>query len=74
MKRLAVTAFLLLAGLGARVDAGSLPQPMSLVQRHKTSNVSHFVAGATQKLPGAASLVSRERDRTARLSHAVRGK
>ena len=74
MKRLAVIAFLLLVALGTRLDAGPLPAPMSPVARHKTSNFSHYVRGAGQKLPTAAGLESRDRHRTIRLTHAVRGK
>jgi hypothetical protein len=74
MKRLTSTAFLLLAALGARVDAKSLPQAISQVQRHQSSNVSHYVRGAGQKLPLAIGLESRDRHRTVRQTHAVRGK
>jgi hypothetical protein len=74
MKRLAVTAFLLLAALGTRVDAGPLPKPISPVERHKTSNFTHYVRGAGQKLPAAIGLESRDRYRTVRQTHAVRGK
>ena len=74
MKRLTVTAFLLLAALGARVDAGSLPQPISLVARPSSGNVSHYVRGAGQKLPLAIGVESRDRHRTVRQTHAVRSR
>ena len=74
MKRLTVIAFLLLAGLGSRLDAGPLPKPMSRVAGHTTANFSHYVRGAGQKLPAASGLESRDRHRTLQQSHAVRGK
>jgi len=73
MKRLASVAFLLLVALGAQAHAGPLPKPTSLVDRHKASNVTHYVR-ADQKLPRAVGLESRDRHRTVRQTHYVRGK
>jgi hypothetical protein len=73
-RRLAVTAFVLLAALGTRVDAGPLPKPTSFVERHQSSHVTHYVRGARQKLPVAIGLESSDRHRTVRHTHAVRGK
>jgi hypothetical protein len=73
MKRLTVTAFLLLAGLGARVEAGPLPKPMSAIARHRSASVTHYVRGAGQRLPAAIGLESRDRHRDLRPTHAVRG-
>jgi hypothetical protein len=69
MKRLAIAAFLLVVGLGARAHGGPLPKPASLVERHRSSNSTHYVR-ADQSLPGAASLV--ERHRSSNLTHYVR--
>jgi len=69
MKRLAILAFLVFVALGARVDAGDLPEAASLVGRHATDNFTHFVR-ADQALPEAASLVGRHA--TDNFTHFVR--
>ena len=69
MRRLAIPAFLLVVALGAQADAGELPNPASLVDRHKSSNFTHAVR-ADQALPEAASLVGRHT--TSNFTHAVR--
>ena len=74
MKRLALTAFVLLAGLGTRVDAGSLPKPASSLARQKPASLTHSVRSPEQKLPPANRLESRDRHRDQRPTHAVRGK
>jgi hypothetical protein len=74
MKRLAVTAFLVVAGLGTVVDAGPLPAPVSPFARHKSSNFTYYVRGAGRRLPTAIGLESRDRYRAIRPTHAVRGK
>ena len=72
MRRLAIPAFLLVVALGAQADAGELPNPASLVDRHKSSNFTHAVR-ADQALPDAAGLDSGDRHREVHETHAVRG-
>lgn len=75
MKSSTATAFLLLGALlGAPAAAGALPKAVSLVERHKSAHVSHFVRGPERKLPGAVGLDSRDRHRIPQLTHAVRAK
>jgi hypothetical protein len=74
MKRLAMAVSLLLVALGAQAEPAGLPKPISLVNRHKASNITHFVRGADQKLPKAAGLESRDTQREPRKSHGVREK
>jgi hypothetical protein len=74
MKRLAMAAFLLFAVLGAGVEAGPLPEPISVIQRHQTSNVTPYVRSTGHKLPDPIRMVGNDRHRGTWQTHAVRGK
>jgi hypothetical protein len=72
MTRLAA-AFLLLAALGAWVEAGPVPEPVSLIQRPMTTHLTHSLR-ADQKLPSPKPMGSGDRYRHTGLTHGVRGK
>lgn len=74
MKRLAMAAFLLLAVTTARVDARSLPQAKSAINRNTGSHVTPFVRGTQAKVPEPVRDASRTTHRDLHLTHAVRGK
>ena len=74
MKRLTVTAFLVVAALGTLVDAGPLPTPVSPVAAAQDRELHALRPGRGAKLPAAIGLESRDRYRTIRPTHAVRGK
>lgn len=74
MKRSATVAFLLLAVIGARVEARELPQPLSALQRDRSCNFTHVVRGPQQKLPQPVRDESRGRYRPSWQTHALRGR
>jgi hypothetical protein len=74
MKRLAMAAFLLLAAISARTEAGSLPSPKSVIDRERPTYQTHYVRGNRAKLPEPVRDASRASQRDLRLTHAVRGK
>jgi hypothetical protein len=74
MKRPTVVAVLLFVALGAGVEARDLPTPISPVSRHKTSNFTAYVRGTRRKLPEPIHMGRKDRRRSLRLTHSVRGK
>jgi hypothetical protein len=68
-------ALLLFAVLAAGVEAGGLPEPISLIQRQPSnSHVSHYVRGPGRKAPAAMRMGDNDRHHTTWLTHGVRGK
>jgi hypothetical protein len=74
MTRPVTAAFVILAALGAGVEASALPEPVSAIQRSTAANTSHYVRGAGHKLPDPIRVGSNDRHRTSWQTHGVRGK
>ena len=69
-----MAAFLLLAATSARVEAGSLPKPKSVIDRNTATHLTPYVRGATAKLPEPSATEAATTHRDLRQTHAVRGK
>jgi hypothetical protein len=74
MKRLAIAAFLLLAVTTAGVEARSLPQAKSVLDRNVGSHVTPFVRGPKAKVPEPVRDAGRNTHGDLHLTHAVRAK
>jgi hypothetical protein len=73
MKSLGIAAFLLLAATAVRVEAKSLPQPKSTIDRDTQTHVTPFVRGPRAKVPTPVRDSDRKTGHDLHLSHGVRG-